>query len=154
MLDAISGWNTLLLKRVGMWFSCSAFLLCYLVKGSSQRWRQTCTISQSITYQVLRALLSDSNESYHYIKKLTNGRHFKYPRLRTYLFLNSSSNYLYLSKQASREPLLFLEKRATSLSSQESQTHVHQRQKIKAYSIFCRKLLLLDRAAQGSTTRP
>ena len=49
MFGAISGWNPTLHKRVGMLFTCSAFLLFYLVQGSSQRWRQMCTQSINIS---------------------------------------------------------------------------------------------------------
>ena len=46
---AISGWNATLHSRVGRLFSCSAFLLYYVVSRSSQRWRQTCTQSIEVS---------------------------------------------------------------------------------------------------------
>ena len=48
MTNTISGWNPTVHNRVGMLFCCSAFLLYYVVQGSSQRWRQSCT--QSIQF--------------------------------------------------------------------------------------------------------
>ena len=42
---AVSGWNATLHSRVGRLFSCSVFLLYYVVLRSSKRWRQTCTQS-------------------------------------------------------------------------------------------------------------
>ena len=57
--DAISGWNATLHSRVGRLFSCSAFLLYYVVSRSSQRWRQTCT--QSISHDFIPEAFKNSN---------------------------------------------------------------------------------------------
>ena len=52
MTNAISGWNNTLHNRIGMLFCCSAFLFYYVVQGSSQRWRQSCTQSIKTFYSV------------------------------------------------------------------------------------------------------